>query len=195
MEIAKIGDIAQVMRCQVPRKVFPGDDGNALSEITPEILEGKLFVPEKLARKIWARITDRSNKFLVQPDDILMTAIAIRRKIGSAAFVGGETQAAIPGRNLILVRPDAGKVDPVWLFYRLLQKDVRDKLQAAATGNRISCISNDMVGTLEICLPTQEEIETVRSSHAVLMEDWTAMQKIWEREKLEMEKLAGIFGN
>ncbi len=173
METFKLGERALVLRGQMKRRKIEGDVAlGALPNgcmICRDVGIGDIgaadFVEISNAPIVSIGLTAAASKFLLREKDIVLSYVGMIGKVGQAGFVRSLAGPALAGRSLCIVRGIG--IDPVWLFYYLLQR--REKLIELAPvpeKYRVSVISLGDLRKLEIPMPTQKEIDAVNVIHA-----------------------------
>lgn len=189
----KLRELAILMRCQVPRekaqesemREYSGEDWNC---------EGYArFVGPNAGTPVHAKLGPRSLKFPLQLNDIIIGSGGTKNTIAMAAFVAFKPECQIiTNKNLIVIRPDSKLIDPVWLYYRLAQTDIREKLAENASGGSSRYLSTDAIGELEIRMPAKTELKSVHDIHKSFLESFWANSTRLEKEKQEWDKLIKI---
>lgn len=191
----KLEEVAQTMRCQTYRKLAKATDRTLYLEMTPEdfktVSDLVHFAPKEPKNRIWVDLNSRSEKFLLQRNDILIRIFGGLESIGTTCFVATDVERfIIPSKSLLIVRPNMDKIDPVWLYYRLSQGDIKKQLQENALGTRPRYILKDDVGTIEFAKPGGLAITAAHAAHKFFLENLWALEKKQEEEREEWKDLA-----
>lgn len=180
-EEIRLGDVAEVMRCQVKRQRIetsvmalqgislgrqPGGHWVAMEIGIDRIGRETRFLPE-MEDCVVLRLTRRSEKFLIRRNDILMTCIGMRGRLGLVAFAALQPDCSVTDRNLCQIR--AHYIDPAWLFFRLIEQDAIDYMREKARGDRIYTVSMDDIRDFVFDAPSKLEIAEARKAHEKIM--------------------------
>ena len=109
--------------------------------------------------------------------------LAREAPVGNVAIITPGLQVCL-GQRTVLIRPDASKVEPSFLLYLLLGRDVQTRIQAVTQGATVPHLNVGDIRTLELpVLPSREvqrRIAGILSAYDDLIENNTKRIKILE---------------
>lgn len=128
--------------------------------------------------KIYVDLKRKFKNTLIKSNDLIFPVKLKIHQIKLMSFSNYNLKGNfIYSNDLLIVRPDENKVNAKFLFYILNTKYIREKLDVEALNYKPHRITCEMVGNLEIQLPTMEEQEKIVNK----------LQKI-NYEKMQLEK-------
>ncbi|WP_394538335.1 restriction endonuclease subunit S [Lysobacter enzymogenes] len=116
-----------------------------------DIDEADLLHTEGLAR---IRMPELKGRHVVQAGDLLFRSRGITN---SVALVTGELSKAVLAAPLLLIRPDAERIEPAYLHWFINHPSTQARLAMAAAGTAVKMIGKAAVEALEIVLPPLSE--------------------------------------
>ncbi len=180
----KLGELAEVMRCQETRISIKdrhlSDDEykeTVYADITLKDIDSLtgMVIFDNTDKVQMMLDESKKKKFVLQENDIVLAHKGSKATIGRVGFVEPSideksmvyfnSRPCTPGTSLLIIRPHAEKIDPVWLFYYLSEKKMQDMILSKATGSSILSVNLKTVRELPIVLPTEKELEKENSLH------------------------------
>ena len=128
---------------------------------------------------------EEAARWLLQEGDILFSHINSEAHIGKTAIYQGSPEHLVHGMNLLLLRPDATRIDPTYLFALLNTPEVRTfyRSRCKRAVNQASLNQKD-IGSLPVPLPplqAQQDFGTLsRRIETVLGNESIAAEKLDE---------------
>ena len=128
---------------------------------------------------------EEAARWLLQNGDILFSHINSETHIGKTAIYQGSPEHLVHGMNLLLLRPDAVRIDPTYLFALLNTPEVRTfyRSRCKRAVNQASLNQKD-IGSLPVPLPplqAQQDFGTLsRRIETVLGNESIAAEKLDE---------------
>lgn len=116
-------------------------------------------------------------RYAIMPGDVLFCFQGVAGRIGEMAMMLDEL-AAIPGRTIGIIR--AISCDPVWLFYRLREPDVKEKLTPKITGGK-AFLNLSVIREMELEMPMEEEVSSIGKLHKDIVDSYRQALKHVER--------------
>lgn len=142
-----------------------------------DIDDTNLLHPEGLAR---IQMPDLKDRHLVQEGDLLFRS---RGMTNSAALVGGGLGRAVLAAPMLLIRPKAEIVEPVYLQWFINHPATRAVLAGQAAGTAVKMIGKGVLDDLVVALPPLEkqrlivEVAQLASREAALLEELRGRRK------------------
>jgi hypothetical protein len=174
-ETINLGRYAQLIRCQWPRTKTGQTSQFCCGEINlSQLDEHTGFVNSRAGQKTWLQ-EDLSEEtadpqYFLQQNDILICFRGSEATIGRVGLVA-EPPPEIPlicGQSLCLVRTT--NIDPIWLYYYLRNKDVRQKILSYSSGNIQLTVNLGNLRALPIAKPEPIQTEEIKREHANLLD-------------------------
>lgn len=207
---ARLSDVAQVIRCQLPRAKVDSQEAAALiaeaassgsplggvtidgSFVCREIVLGDLdsltgFVREygELTRVEELSPTGRQGKYLLRPDDILLAFRGAESSLGQTGFMEEDFETpAVTGQSLCIVR--AFGVDPVWLYYTLQRPDIRRRIASQASGSKTLTVNLGDLRDLPLMLPDEQGVKFINDHHRRIVRNTEEIQRLQQKTRHEL---------
>lgn len=207
---ARLSDVAQVIRCQLPRSKVDSQEAAALgaeaastgrplggemsdgSFVCREIVLGDLnpltgFVREygEMTRVEALSPTGRQGKYLLRPDDILLAFRGAESSLGQLGFMEEDFEIpAITGQSLCIIR--AFGVDPVWLYYTMQHPDIRRRIAAQASGTKTLTVNLADLRDLPLMLPDEQDVKLVNDHHRRIVRNTEEIQRLQQKTHSEL---------
>jgi restriction endonuclease S subunit len=200
MKTRKLGELADVIRCQLPRRrVEERKDGDLLclettladfNSITGFVVAGSNIIHMQLNPQ------SKQNKYLIQRGDILFSFRGTEATIGKfGLYVGNENQMpCICGQSICIIRPQP--IDTIWIYYYLRNEKTRNLLTSKSYGIRLLTINLTDLRNFVLEIPEQKNIEAIHKKHDRIALDSQRMRELefsLHEELLDIEEL--IAGN
>jgi hypothetical protein len=188
-DLAKLGDFAQVLRCQLARARIDDEklhDIQAFADkadrdwwgeypdgsfIGREVALGELdpvsgFLDQRSGDTIRLHLTliSTQGKYVLQPGDILFAYRGTMASIGQVGFVEEAGIPAITGQALCIIRCLPG-LDPVWLYYYLRRQSVREWVCSKAAGSTLLTINLESIRDIPVVLPDKAQLDAINKEH------------------------------
>lgn len=207
-----LGDVAHIIRCQLPRVRMDADEIEALqyepgvlaeqqggtmhdgSFVCREIsladldpLTGFVMDSGDVVRMAQLNPDGRQGKYLLRQGDIVMSFRGTEPSIGRVGlWVFDGTYPAISGQSLCIVR--AFGVDAIWLYYWLQRSVTRAAVVAKAVGSRMLTVNLADLRELPLLLPDNDDTERVYGKHKDIV---SLQQEIRFRQKKILSLIRG----
>lgn len=146
-------------------------------------------------RRVAPEIDEAYAKARVENDDVLVSVVGT---IGRVALVSGLTERANIARAVARIRPNKSKVDPKWLFLRLMAADVQARFEGDVREVARKTLNIGLIKETPFKLPPLETqraivktIEAAFSKIDRLAEDATKALKL--TDQLDQRILAKVF--
>ncbi len=217
-----LSDIAEVIRCQEARTSIKGLDKDkiktidaygtiyrdiSLKDIDPLsnflIFDHSDFVQMQLHEH-------QAEKYTLKDNDIVLAFKGSRATIGKVAFVDLALNEdplekdnfisidAVCSTSLVIVRAKKDKINPLWLFHFLQEKNTQEMLCSKATGSSVLSINLKTIRELPITLPKEDidnnkelwELENIEKHYQQLAE--YMKQIVFYKRKIEELKNTNI---
>ncbi len=200
----KVRDFAQVLRCQIPRQRPTEEElkNKDLSiyyhEITNDDIDSITgFVHAHTANYISFTSSKKGNpnKYTIQKNDILLSYRGSSYNIGNVAFVnslssfdfGNGIVPAISGSSFCIIRTT--ELDPIWLYYHLQKKEVREFLLSKATGTSLLVVNTGDIGEIPFTDKDKDEKTKILEAHERIQHKFN---QIVELQQVIREDIASI---
>lgn len=161
MQTAQLGDVAQILRGQVPAKVSDEGDGSrffGIAEISghiPRVVESGVDVEHAVH---------------LQAGDVVVALLG-ERTLGAAALVGDRAEGAVLGRECAALRVTArGRLLPSWLYAWTKSRHFEEQVRRHASGGSMSRISIKYLAEFTLPLPPRPDQERLETEMARLDE-------------------------
>jgi type I restriction enzyme S subunit len=176
----KLGEISQIYSGFAFRSQDLGERGIPVLKIAN--IQSKRVSPDcsdHLAEKL---CTDKLDRYFLHPNDTLiaMTGAGSVGKVGKMPCTAGRF---LVNQRVAIVRPDASRCDPAFVYFALSQDYYEAKLYGLGLGAGQPNISAKQIGELELPfppLPTQRRIAGILSAFDELIENNQRRIKILE---------------
>lgn len=182
---AKLNQVCKLI-VDCPHSTEP-DEGEGYPIIrTPNI--GRGFLDLEGVQRVSRAAYDRRNiRAVPQPGDLIMAREAPAGNVG----IIREGMEVCLGQRTVLIRPDADKVNPLFLNYYLNASEQRHKLLRNSNGATVSHVNMPIIRNLPIDLPnleTQRRIAGVLSAYDELIENNRKQIKLLEEAAQRLYK-------
>ena len=111
----------------------------------------------------------KQGKYVLQANDILLAFRGTATSIGQVGFVQEEGVPGITGQALCIIRSLPG-IDPVWLYYYLQRRTIREWIRGKATGTTLLTINLESIRDIPIEAPDASEVDAVNEQHRRISE-------------------------
>lgn len=143
--LVRLGDVAEVLRGQVPAKVI--DDGEGprifgIAEISgqsPRTLEHG----PSLERAVYLQAGD------------VVVALLGERRLGATALIDGRAEGAVLARECAAVRVSAPRLLPSWIYAWTKSQHFDEQIRKHASGGTMSRVSIRDLADFKLPLPSQ----------------------------------------
>lgn len=195
---------AQVLRCQTRRERMTGTE--TVDEDLTCRKENNMFVVREVSlddcdeltgfldpvkgNRVKAPVTPLvgNGKYILQAHDILFAFRGSPPSIGKAGFVQNAGLPAITGLSICIIRPYAS-ADPVWLYYYLRRKSVRNQIFSLSCGATLLTINTDTLKSLPMPEPDQDEIIKINAMHARIAENMNTISVLQSDIRKTLEEI------
>jgi restriction endonuclease S subunit len=172
--MAKINQIAEVQFGLYKKKSKKGD----IKYLTTGHFDN--FLNPTLFDDSFINITGKDTKFLLQPNDLILTGKGQRIFAWSYDESFGKV---VPSSLFYIIRANAALIDSRYLAAVLNSGQKRYELELLGVGSSITSIAKNDVLDFEIPLPSLEEQQKVIKVLALLEEEISLTNKILEKKK------------
>lgn len=176
----KLGDVADVIRCQLPRtRTGEGEGWLSCREATQADFGPISGLVTAGNDNIWVELDPKSKqqKYLIRNNDTLFSFRGTEGTLGQVGFyIGQNEEMVVCGQSLCILRPKA--VDAIWLYYFIRRSAVRNSLLAKACGNRLMTINLSDLRDVLIEMPCDEEINKIHAKHKRILSIYTEIQAL-----------------
>lgn len=183
----KLGEIVDVIRCQLPRQRTGGAVGWVLCrEVTQTDFELISGLVDDVSENVWVEINPKGKqrKYLIQNGDVLFSFRGTESTLGQVGlYIGQDEEFAVCGQSLCILRPK--NVDVLWLYHFLRKYEIRKKLVTMALGNRLMTINLSSLRDISMEMPTDNEILMIHEKHTRILEIHEQMGRL----KIELNSL------
>lgn len=198
----RLGEYAQIIRCQLPRKKFKesepleygmSEDGSSIvREVGMAALEPEsgFLLPESGDQvSISFKSEAIESKYRLKENDIIFSFRGTQESLGRVGFVDQEPEmTTITGPAFCIIRT-LGKVDPKWLYWALQTDEVRANILSRSSGKSLLNISTNDIKDLMIRLPEESREEnSILDLHEEISKEIAvisqAMSKLGKNTKL-----------
>lgn len=207
---SRLGDFAEILRCQLSREPVGMDelaqllqspsgvsfgglqlDGSYLvrevNQLDLDPLTGILWPDKGRLARLFARGSGASTFFL-RKYDIIFAFRGTENGIGATGFVQDPGLPALPSRYLYIIRAKPG-ISAIWLYYTLKSKAARNLIRSFASGVPQLFINVDALRRLPFVEAIPEEVARFEKMHGQLVTDLQSIEKIYARMNLALGQL------
>lgn len=153
--------------------VGPGE--GAVSMSPSNLSEGEVSL-EKCTFITWEKY-EESPEIKVCRDDIIF--VKTGSTFGKVGFLKGDPPPATINPQLLIIR--ASGCDPKFLFYALLADHLRGEVAVSNTGGTIPTVTQELIGSLQICVPPLSEQRRIAAAIDVQVARLRELQAQCER--------------
>ncbi|MYL81812.1 hypothetical protein GTA51_01490 [Desulfovibrio aerotolerans] len=184
-----LGEIAEVIRCQLPRQRAAGSDGWVLCQEVVQADFGTISgLVDDVSENVWVEIDPKKKqqKYLVRDGDILFSFRGTESTLGQVGlYIGQNKEFVVCGQSLCILRPK--NVDGTWFYYYIRKREIREVLLAKAAGSRLMTINLNDLREVLLEMPTEEDFLAVHRKHSRILEIHKKMN-ILRKELIELMK-------
>lgn len=187
-QLTRLGDCAQIIRCQVSRtkslesyqeKFGSQPNGCFIArEAGISALEAHCgFLTDDAGDQVCLEFKRKDNqyKYLLKANDIMFSFRGTTASIGKVGFVDHDPEnPSVTGTAFYIIRP-LGSVNPIWLYWQLQTEEMRKEILSRSSGASILNISVDDTRNLPIRIPKSTELEKILEAHARISTQMRAM--------------------
>lgn len=175
----RLGDCAQIIRCQLPRKKHKDltsmeyglqpDGSSIVREVGMAALQDESgFLLAESGDKVSINFKSEvmESKYCLKINDIIFSFRGTQESLGKVGFVDQKPEMnTISGPAFCIIRPN-GKMDPRWLYWHLQSEQVRANILTRSSGKSLLNISTNDIKDLVIQQPkTQMELDWILEKH------------------------------
>lgn len=189
-----LSQYAQVLRCQIKRERMA--DSETVDEDLTCQKEDNMFVIREVSlddcdeltgfldpvkgNRVKVPITPLvgNGKYILQANDIIFAFRGSPPSIGKTGFVQNVGLPAITGLSICIIRPHAD-TDPIWLYYYLRRKSVRNQIFSLSCGATLLTINTDTLKSLPMPEPGKDEIIKINALHARIAGNMNTISVLW----------------
>lgn len=200
-----LGKYAQIIRCQLkrvkitdnPAPVFGRqEDGSFIvREAGMAALQAQCgILLDGCAEPVILEFKRRDSqfKYLLRKNDIIFAFRGTIESLGKVGFVENDpADPTITGTAFYILRPFAD-INPVWLFWLLQTKDVRNAILARGSGTTMLNISSDDIGALPIRMPNQDELQQILALHAGMAQETNEISGAMTKISASMKQMTSL---
>lgn len=176
----KLGDVADVIRCQLPRTRTGGKEGLILCrEVTQADFEPISGIVSGGSGEIWVELDPKSKqqKYLIRNNDVLFSFRGTEGTLGQVGFYTCQgVDMVVCGQSLCIIRPKT--IDAIWLYHFMRNRTVRESLLANAGGNRLMTINLNDLRNVLIQIHSDDEINKIHAKHKCILSIYTEIQTL-----------------
>ncbi|BAH74950.1 restriction endonuclease subunit S [Solidesulfovibrio magneticus] len=176
----KLGEVADVIRCQLPRTRTGGKDGWILCrEVTQADFEPISGIVSGGSGDIWVELdpSGKQKKYLIRNNDVLFSFRGTGETLGQAGlYIGQNEERVVCGQSLCIIRPKA--IDGLWLYYFMRRRAARESLLAKSCGNRLMTINLNDLRDVLVEMSSDEEVDKIHAKHKRISSIYTEIQEL-----------------
>ncbi len=147
----KLAEVAEIRMGYTFRSRLEPEMGGDVAVIQmKDIDDSNLLHPENLVR---IQMPELKDKHLVQEGDLMFKSRGVSN---AASLVAGNLGRTVLAAPMMLIRPDANKVDAAYLQWFINQPSTQNILSAQAAGTAVKMISKAALEQLVIAIPPLE---------------------------------------
>lgn len=174
----KLGEVADVIRCQLPRQRAGGGEGwLSCREVTQADFEPISGMVSSGSGDIWVELDPigKQKKYLIRNNDVLFSFRGTEGTLGQVGlYIGQNEEMVVCGQSLCIIRPKA--MDGLWLYYFMRRRAARESLLAKSCGNRLMTINLNDLRDVFVEMPSDEEVDKVYAKHKLISSIYTEIQ-------------------
>ncbi|WP_129350630.1 restriction endonuclease subunit S [Solidesulfovibrio carbinolicus] len=182
-----LGEIVDVIRCQLPRQRTGGGKGWLLcQEVAQANFEAISGLVEGGSENVWIELDPdgKQRKYLIQSGDVLFSFRGTGGTLGQVGlYIGQKDDNVVCGQSLCILRPK--NVDVIWFYHFMRKKEIRDKILSMASGDRLMTINLSNLRDFLVEMPTDRDILEVYEKHTRILEMHEQMN-ILRKELIEL---------
>lgn len=149
--ITRLAEVAEIrMGYTFRSRLEPEMGGDVAVLQMKDIDDSNLLHPENLVR---IQMPELKDKHLVQEGDLMFKSRGVSN---AASLVAGNLGRTVLAAPMMLIRPDADKVDAAYLQWFINQPSIQNVLSAQAAGTAVKMISKAALEQLVIAIPSLE---------------------------------------
>ncbi len=177
----RLGQYAEVLRCQMPRKKPDASDIDegfvlvhtgamrvrevSLSELDPS----SNFLDYNAGKVCIVNMTPTQQKYLLKEHDTIFAYRGSAVSIGKCGLVTKVGNASITGPAMCIIRPLHG-TNPVWLHYQLHMPQVQQWIKGQVSGGNSLSINMETLKDIPLPPYSEQQMEEILIHHASLLE-------------------------
>lgn len=167
-----LGEIADVVRCQLPRQRADWGKGWLLCKEVAQADFGAISgLVEGGSENVWIELDPggKQKKYLIQAGDILFSFRGTEGTLGQVGlFIGQNEGFVVCGQSLCIIRPK--NVDTAWFYYFMRKQEIREKILSKAAGDRLLTVNLNNLREIDLETPSDKEILKVQEKHSKILE-------------------------
>jgi restriction endonuclease S subunit len=175
-----LGEIVDVIRCQLPRQRTGGGTGWVLCrEITSADFDSISGLVSSGSENVWLELDPKGKqqKYLIQDGDVLFSFRGTEGTLGQVGlYIGQNEEFVVSGQSLCILRPN--NVDVIWFYRHMRREEVREALLAKAAGSRLLTINLNDLRNIKLTLPLGNEIERAHERHSKIIYIYDKIQML-----------------
>lgn len=180
----KLAEVAEIRMGYTFRSRLEPEMGGDVAVIQMKDIDDSNFLhPESLVR---IQMPELKDKHLVQESDLMFKSRGVSN---AASLVAGNLGRTVLAAPMMLIRPDADKVDAAYLQWFINQPSTQNVLSAQAAGTAVKMISKVALEQLVISIPPLESQRRIVDIANLAARETQLETKIMDRRKNLIEAL------
>lgn len=181
---AKLAEAAEIRMGYTFRSRLEPEMGGDVAVIQmKDIDDSNLLHPENLVR---IQMPELKDKHLVQEGDLMFKSRGISN---AASLVAGNLGRTVLAAPMMLIRPDANKVDAAYLQWFINQPSTQNILSTQAAGTAVKMISKAALEQLVIAIPPLETQRRIVEIGRIASLEARITTELMDRRKVLIERI------
>lgn len=182
--ITRLAEVAEIRMGYTFRSRLEPEMGGDVAVIQmKDIDDSNLLHPENLVR---IQMPELKDKHLVQEGDLMFKSRGVSN---AASLVAGNLGRTVLAAPMMLIRPDADKVDAAYLQWFINQPSIQSVLSAQAAGTAVKMISKAALEQLVIAIPPLETQRRIVEIGRVASLEAKITNELMDRRKVLIERI------
>lgn len=180
----RLAEVAEIRMGYTFRSRLEPEMGGDVAVIQmKDIDDSNLLHPENLVR---IQMPELKDKHLVQEGDLMFKSRGISN---AASLVAGNLGRTVLAAPMMLIRPDADKVDAAYLQWFINQPSTQKTLSAQAAGTAVKMISKAALEQLVIAIPPLETQRRIVEIGRIASLEARITTELMDRRKVLIERI------
>ena len=175
-----LGEIVDVIRCQLPRQRAGGGDGWVLCrEVVQADFEPISGLVSGGSENVWVELDPdgKQRKYLIKDGDVFFSFRGTESTLGQVGlYIGQNEEFVVCGQSLCILRPT--NVDVIWFYNFMRKKEVRKILLEKAAGCRLMTINLNNLRNIQLTLPLESELACAHEKHFRVLSIYDKIRKL-----------------
>lgn len=180
----RLAEVAEIRMGYTFRSRLEPEMGGDVAVIQmKDIDDSNLLHPENLVR---IQMPELKDKHLVQEGDLMFKSRGVSN---AASLVAGNLGRTVLAAPMMLIRPDANKVDAAYLQWFINQPSTQNILSTQAAGTAVKMISKAALEQLVIAIPPLETQRRIVEIGRIASLEARITTELMDRRKVLIERI------